>query len=210
MGTSEDPAVRPEMRGLVGRGLHETPGSLLRSRLLMNGVVLGDDVRGNAATLIDLVAVGLRPLADSRTLLAARTSARPATAPLCVSGTDFARVFHIVGKFIAELPGVTRTQVDLIGDTVETKGHGLGRLAPVEIVDEKHLHLLGHGDSSLLRSNLFGCQRYTQHLALYKWPGGDSKSTSWRPTSVLARRESAQEGSKRDATPTRRRCVIGH
>src|SRR5437667_4085120 len=86
------------MRGLVGRGLQETPGSRPRSRFLMNGFVLGHDVRGNAATLIDLVAVGLRPLADSRTLLAAGASARPAAAARGVSGTDFARVFHIVAS----------------------------------------------------------------------------------------------------------------
>src|SRR3954453_2633731 len=166
--------------GWSGGGPQETPGSR-PSTLLMNGFVLGDDVRGNAATLIDLVAVGLRPLADSRTLLAAGASARPTAAARGVSGTDFARVFHIVGKLIAKLSGVPRTQVDLIGDAVETKRHGLGRLAAVEIVDEKHLHLLGHGESSLLRSNLFGCQRYTHHLALYKWPG-DSDSTSWLAT----------------------------
>src|ERR1700745_1492612 len=94
--------------GWLSRGLGLPGDSWQRphSRLLMNCFVLGDDVGWNAATLIDLVAVGLRPLADSLALLSGRSSARAPAASLRVSRTDFARVFHIVGKFSAKLAGV--------------------------------------------------------------------------------------------------------
>ena len=49
------------------------------------------------------------------------------------------------------------TQVDLVGDTVQSKGHRLSRLAPIEIVDEKHLHLLCHGFSPSAEQLFSGC-----------------------------------------------------
>jgi hypothetical protein len=48
-------------------------------RQLVSGLVLGDDVLRNTTALIHLVAVRLRPLADSGALLAACTGASPAT-----------------------------------------------------------------------------------------------------------------------------------
>src|SRR5579871_2655011 len=100
----------------------------------MRGFVLGDDVRRDAAALIYLVAMGPCPLADSSALLASGTVALAATANL--SATGFARVFHILGKLITKPARVAGTQIDLIGDTVETKAHGLSRLTTVDVIDQ--------------------------------------------------------------------------
>jgi hypothetical protein len=54
-------------------------------------------------------------------------------------------MLQIVGKLFTELARVAGTQVDLIRGAIESKRDGLGSLATVEIVDEKHLYLLCHG-----------------------------------------------------------------
>jgi hypothetical protein len=66
-------------------------------------------------------------------------------------------VLHIVGKLFTELACVACTQIDLIRGTIESKRDGLGSLATVEIVDEKHLHLLCHGISPSDGATYFGC-----------------------------------------------------
>src|SRR5690242_9110057 len=108
---------------------------------LVRGFVLRDDVGGNTTALIDLVSALLRPCPDLGTALAARTTARPA-APSW--GARFARVLDIAGQLFAKLARVAGTQIDLIRSAIETKRDGLGSLAPVEIIDEEHLHLLCH------------------------------------------------------------------
>jgi hypothetical protein len=66
-------------------------------------------------------------------------------------------VLHIVGELFTELAGVAGTQIDLIRGAVESKHHGLCRLAAIEIVDEKHLHLLCHRFSPSDGATYFGC-----------------------------------------------------
>jgi hypothetical protein len=56
-------------------------------------------------------------------------------------------VLHIVGKLFTKLACVAGTEIDLIRGTIESKRDGLSSLATVEIVNEKHLHLLCHGIS---------------------------------------------------------------
>jgi hypothetical protein len=53
-------------------------------------------------------------------------------------------MLHVVGELFTKLAGVAGTEVDLIRGAIETKRHGLCRLAPIEIVDEKYLYLLCH------------------------------------------------------------------
>src|SRR5580693_6349703 len=122
--------------------------------VLVRGFVLRNDVRGNTAALIDFVSALLGPLPDLGTALATRTSARPAAPSRSVR---FARMLQIVGKLFTELASVAGTQVDLIRGTIESKRDGLGSLATVEIVDEKHLHLLCHGISPSDGATYFGC-----------------------------------------------------
>jgi hypothetical protein len=62
-----------------------------------------------------------------------------------------------VGKLFTELACVAGTQVDLIRGAIESKRNGLGGLAPIEIVDEKHLHLLCHGNSPSDGATYFRC-----------------------------------------------------
>src|ERR1700722_4523238 len=119
---------------MEGESPRDRSPDVSRSARLMRGFVLGDDVRRDAAALIYLVAMGPCPLADSRTLLAPGTVALAATANL--SPARFASVFHILGKLTAQPARVAGTQIDLIGDTVETKVHGLGCLATVDVVDQ--------------------------------------------------------------------------
>jgi hypothetical protein len=88
------------------------------------------------------------------TALAARTSARPA-APCW--GARFPRVLDIAGQLFAELARVACTQIDLIRGAIETKRYGLGSLAPVEIINEEHLHLLCHGNSPSDGATYFAC-----------------------------------------------------
>ena len=163
----------------------------------MNGFVLGDDVRGNAATLIDLVAVGLRPLADSRTLLAARTRARPTAAARRVSGTDFARVFHIVGKFIAKLAGPSRPNVTVSVASLPSRSSTRSTCTFWAMGNHPFC-----GATYLVAKDIPTILRCTNGRR-------DSKSTSWWPTSVLARHERCtrgeQEGCKPHATTLRDR-----
>jgi hypothetical protein len=65
-------------------------------------------------------------------------------------------VLHIVGQLFTELARVAGTQIDLIRGAIETKRYGLGGLAPVEIIDEEHLHLLCHGNSPSDGATYFG------------------------------------------------------
>src|SRR5580658_7013005 len=124
------------------------------ARVLVRGFVLRDDVRGNAPALIDLVSALLRPLPDLSAALTAGPSTRPAAAG---RRACFACVLHIVGKVFTELARVAGTQIDLIRGSVESKRYGLCRLAPIEIVDEKHLYLLCHGFSPSDGATYFGC-----------------------------------------------------
>ena len=112
--------------GLRTRG---TPKNSRAPRyVLVRGFVLRDDVGRNAAALIDLVSALLRPGPDLRAALAPGASARPA-APS--RRTCFARVLHIAGQLFTELAGVAGTQVDLLQGAIESKRHGLCRLAPI-------------------------------------------------------------------------------
>ena len=121
---------------------------------LVGGFELGDDVGGNAAALADLVAAGLCPLADLGAALAIRASTSAAAA-LLLAADGFAGMLNILRELFTELGGVARTEIDLIGSAIETKRDGLSGLAPIEIVDEKHLYLLCHGISPS-SDNLFG------------------------------------------------------
>src|SRR6516225_2853933 len=123
-----EPAITRELRRALG---------------LVRRLVLRDDVGGNTPALIDLVTALLRPCPDLGTALAARTGTRPAAPG---RSARFARVLHIVGKLFTELARVAGTQIDLIRGAIESKRDSLGSLAPIEIVDEKHLHLLCHGN----------------------------------------------------------------
>jgi hypothetical protein len=66
-------------------------------------------------------------------------------------------MLHIVGKLFTELACVAGTQIDLIRGTIESKRDGLGSFATVEIVNEKHLHLLCHGNSPSDGATYFRC-----------------------------------------------------
>lgn len=109
---------------------------------LVRGFVLGEDIGGNTSPLADLLTVLLRPLTDCRALLTSRATA--GTSPTGRARRCFTRVFHILSKLIPKLPGVAGTQVDLIGDAIQTKGQGLICRTAVEIIDEKYLYLLCH------------------------------------------------------------------
>src|SRR5260370_764193 len=105
-------------------------------------------------TLPDPASALPRPRADLRTALTAGTSALPA-APS--RSTCFARVLHIVSELFTKLACVAGTEIDLIRGAIESKRHGLCRLAPIEIVDEKHLHLLCHRIGPSDGATYFGC-----------------------------------------------------
>jgi hypothetical protein len=60
-----------------------------------------------------------------------------------------------VGERFTKLAGVAGTKIDLIRGTIESKRHGLVGLAPIEIIDEKYLHLLRHRIGPSDKSNLF-------------------------------------------------------
>jgi hypothetical protein len=66
-------------------------------------------------------------------------------------------MLDIAGQLFAELAGVACTEIDLIRGAIETKRDGLGSLAPVEIIDEEHLHLLCHGNSPSDGATYFAC-----------------------------------------------------
>src|SRR5258707_7262366 len=112
------------------------PGWLLR------GLVLRDDRSRNPTPLASLVPALPSPRSDLGAPLAPRTcpGARAPTAAAAL-----ARVIDVLGKIFAELACVVATQVDLVSGAVEAERHRLGRLAPIEIVDEQHLNLLRHG-----------------------------------------------------------------
>jgi len=126
-----------------GRRTRENAKELANSGacVLVRGFVLRDDVRRNAPALIDLVSALLRPRADLRTALAARAGAGPAAPG---RRTCFARVLHIVGELFTKLACVAGTEIDLIRGAIKPKRYGLCSLAPIEIIDEKHLYLLCH------------------------------------------------------------------
>src|SRR5262244_1924170 len=131
-----EPAITRELRRALG---------------LVRGLVLRDDVGGNTPALIDLVTALLGPCPDLGTALAARASTRPAAPGL---RARFARVLHIVRQLFTELARVAGTQIDLIRGTIEPKRYGLGGLAPVEIIDEEHLHLLCHETALLTEQRI--------------------------------------------------------
>jgi hypothetical protein len=66
-------------------------------------------------------------------------------------------VLNIVGELFTKLAGVASTQIDLIRGAIESKRYGLGGLASIEIVDEKHLHLLCHRIGPSDGATYFGC-----------------------------------------------------
>src|SRR6202000_729499 len=79
--TSERPGYAASEHGLGGRRRRAAAGTSAMTRLVRR-LVLGDDVRRDAAALIHFVSVGPGPLADSRALLAAGTVALAAAANL--------------------------------------------------------------------------------------------------------------------------------
>src|ERR1700733_6487981 len=109
---------------------------------LMRCLVLRDDRGRNAAALAYLVTALPCPRPDLGTALTTRASPSTATAS---AATALASVVDVLGKILAELARVIRTQGDLVDSAVEAERHGLGCLAPIEIVDEQHLNLLRHG-----------------------------------------------------------------
>src|SRR5258708_35739521 len=114
------------------------------SGFLMRGLVLCDDLSGNATPLAYLVTPLPRPRPDLSAPFAPGTGPG-ATAPTATATATLARVIDVLGEIFAELACVVGTQVDLVGGAVETERHCLGRLPPIEIVYEQHLNLLRHG-----------------------------------------------------------------
>jgi hypothetical protein len=80
--TGERPEYAASEQGFPGPMPRHDRGPADRAPRLVRRFVLGDDVGGDAAALIHLVAVRPRPLADSRALLAASPVALTATAKL--------------------------------------------------------------------------------------------------------------------------------
>src|ERR1700733_5025463 len=104
-----------------------------QSRCLVRCLVLGDDGRRDPAALIHLVPVSPGPLADSSALLAPGTIALAAAPNQSAAG--FARVFHILGQLAPQPVRVASAEIDLVGDAVKPKAHGLSCLTTVDVVD---------------------------------------------------------------------------
>jgi len=66
-------------------------------------------------------------------------------------------VLHIVGELFTKLACVAGTEIDLIRGAIESKRYGLCSLAPIEIIDEKHLYLLCHRIGPSDGATYFGC-----------------------------------------------------
>src|ERR1700722_342434 len=143
--TARRPTGRRLPTGTAGRG--RSPSVLRRaeleprrrycrrqSRCLVCRVVLGDDGRRDPAALIHLVPVRPGPLTDPRTLLAPGAVALAPAPGLNAAGS--ARVVHILGKLGPQPVRVARAEIDLIGDAVKPKAHGLSCLTTVDVVDQ--------------------------------------------------------------------------
>src|SRR6185437_16394543 len=117
-----------------------------RQKSLVGGVVLRDDLGGYTAPLAHLVAALFGPRPDFRAPLAAWPGAgAPPPAASAATTARLAGVINVGSKLFAELARVFSAEVDLVGRAVEAEGHGLGRLAPIKVVDQEHLNLLCHG-----------------------------------------------------------------
>src|SRR5262249_1817896 len=129
-----------------GRGTDAPRGTCGPSLVALVGcVVLLNDRGRNAAPLAHLVATLFGPSPDFRTALPARPGPPAATPPATAATACLARVIDVGLKLFAELACVFGTEIDLVHSAIETEGHGLGRLAPIEVVDEEYLNLLCHG-----------------------------------------------------------------
>src|SRR5450755_3197367 len=140
------PVALPDTAGRGGPpcGIRRKAPARLATAVLVRGFVLGNDRSGNTPALVYVVTALLRPVPDFCAALTARAGTRTA-AP---SGrAHFASVVDVEGQLFPDLVCVSRTQVDLIRAAIKTKRYGLGRLAAVKIIDEKHLNLLCHGTS---------------------------------------------------------------
>src|SRR5690606_10802199 len=138
----------PEPRGGTGpRGGGSRPqrrgAKPVRGRgSALGGVVLVHDRLRDAAPLVDLLARGPGPGADLGAALATgRAALLTARGPL---GRGLAGGLDEGFERGAELGRVVAAEVDLVGGAVDPEGDRLVGLTPVEVVDEKHLHLLCH------------------------------------------------------------------
>src|SRR5690625_588656 len=126
-------------RGCSGLGVRSqrTPGFGASVR---RGVRL-PDLGGHPATIGDLPAVGLGPLANGRRVGRAATGALAPGAP---PSTDPACLGDVLREAVAQCPGILGREVDLVIDAVETEPDRLLGLAAIEVVNEENLDLLRH------------------------------------------------------------------
>src|SRR6476646_7192401 len=95
----------------------------------------------DTAAVGHLLAVGAGPVADlagARPDLGVALGAGRRTASGAAGRGDVAR------ERVAQLRGVLVVEVDLVAPAVEAEGHGLGRLAAVEVVLEREVDFLRH------------------------------------------------------------------
>src|ERR1700743_3035358 len=125
---------------------------LLRRSLLAGGrLVLGNDIGGNAAAVLNVDPVLARPVPDFGRVL---RRAGPPTSATCDTtaapggAADLAGVGVVLAESGPELLGVLLVQVDLVFSPVQGEPHGtLGRPA-VNVVYEECCDLLGHLESA--------------------------------------------------------------
>src|SRR5215207_2442590 len=118
------------------------------------------DLGRNTATLADLEALLLGPLADGLVLLPVGGSSATATASsaLARSTAELAASANIRGHRIPELGRVLRREIDLVRRAIECECNRLLGLATVEIIDQGDLNLLRHF-GYLLESSLICGER---------------------------------------------------
>src|SRR5690625_539831 len=100
------------------------------------------DLGRDPATVADLVAVLLGPLADLLRL--GGPAARGAPAPGDLPTTTTSGRADPWRECIPELASILRIQIDLVGDAVQRKRHRLFGVSSIDIVDEQDANLLGH------------------------------------------------------------------
>src|ERR1700735_3402314 len=101
-----------------------------------------DQIGGDAAAVLYVVAVPLGPLADLRGVDAITTAAAAPSAP--GGAADLATVLDVLSERLAQLIAVLAAEVDLVVRAVQPEADRAIRRAAVDVVNEECLNPLSH------------------------------------------------------------------